>query len=75
MKCLRCGEEIPEGESSNSQNYYQHSVCAHCRTFMEKRMNHLIKADKEFHKSEKEDFEITKLYLRSLFSKKTKKRR
>jgi len=75
MKCLRCGKEISESENNNSQNYYAHSVCAHCRAFMERRIDALIKADKDFHNSEKEDYEVTKMYLHAVFNKKTKKKK
>ena len=72
MKCLRCGLEIPKEEANSSTNYHVHSVCSSCRLIMAKRLDYLIEADKKFHKTEKESYELTVSYLTYLLINKKK---
>ena len=69
MKCLRCGDEILDTEANDTMNYHNHQICVNCRTFMGKRLDYLIEADKKFHKIEKENFEVTTSYLYSIYVK------
>jgi len=67
--CQRCRKELPESAFEvEGTNYYLHHVCNHCREFMRQRMNYLIGADKAFHNSAREDYEVTVLYRKFLLN-------
>ena len=69
--CQRCRKEKSDSNFiTEGNNYYLHNVCNRCRDFMTQRMNYLIGADKAFHSSAREDYEVTILYRKYLLDSK-----